>query len=34
MEEAPAAPALEQRDRDVTVLFLDITGYTRLSEHN
>jgi class 3 adenylate cyclase len=34
IEQAPAAPALEKRDRDVTVLFLDIVGYTRLSEHN
>jgi class 3 adenylate cyclase/HAMP domain-containing protein len=34
IEQAPAAPALEKRDRDVTVLFLDIAGYTRLSEHN
>jgi class 3 adenylate cyclase/HAMP domain-containing protein len=34
IEKAPEAPALEKRDRDVTVLFLDIAGYTRLSEHN
>lgn len=34
IEQAPAAPALDKRDRDVTVLFLDIAGYTRLSEHN
>lgn len=33
IETAPDAPALEKRDRDVTVLFLDIAGYTRLSEH-
>ena len=33
IETAPEAPALEKQDRDVTVLFLDIAGYTRLSEH-
>ena len=29
----PEAPELAKRERDVTVLFLDISGYTRLSEH-
>lgn len=28
----PDAPELEKRDREVTVLFADITGYTKLSE--
>ena len=28
----PDAPALEKRERDVTILFLDIEGYTALSE--
>src|ERR671924_604900 len=28
----PEAPELTKRERDVTVLFLDISGYTRLSE--
>src|SRR6266702_1414329 len=28
----PEAPELAKRERDVTVLFLDISGYTRLSE--
>jgi class 3 adenylate cyclase len=31
---SPSLPALEKRDRDVTVLFLGIAGYARLSEHN
>ena len=31
IETAPDAPALDKRDQDVTVLFLDIAGYTRLS---
>lgn len=34
IEKAPETPALEKRDRDVTVLFLDIAGYTGLSERN
>jgi DNA-binding response OmpR family regulator len=29
----PEAPELAKRERDVSVLFLDISGYTRLSEH-
>jgi class 3 adenylate cyclase len=29
----PDAPELAKRERDVSVLFLDISGYTRLSEH-
>ena len=29
----PAAPELAKRECDVTVLFLDISGYTRLSQH-
>jgi class 3 adenylate cyclase len=32
IEAAPEAPDLDKRDRDVTVLFLDIAEYTRLSE--
>jgi DNA-binding response OmpR family regulator len=28
----PAAPELEKQERDVSVLFLDISGYSRLSE--
>jgi class 3 adenylate cyclase len=32
IEEAPEAPALEKQEVDVTVLFVDIAGYTRLSE--
>ena len=31
IEAAPEAPSLEKRETDVTVLFADITGYTRLS---
>jgi class 3 adenylate cyclase len=34
IETAPEAPALDKRDHDVSVLFLDIAGYTRLSAHN
>jgi class 3 adenylate cyclase len=32
IEAAPEAPALGKRDADVSVLFVDIAGYTRLSE--
>ncbi|MBF0476241.1 MAG: adenylate/guanylate cyclase domain-containing protein [Deltaproteobacteria bacterium] len=32
IETAPESPDLEKRDRDVSVLFLDIAGYTSLSE--
>ncbi|MFH0824014.1 MAG: adenylate/guanylate cyclase domain-containing protein [Pseudomonadota bacterium] len=32
VEKNPDAPELEKRDMDVTVLFLDIAGYTRISE--
>jgi class 3 adenylate cyclase len=32
IERAPEAPALDKRETDVTVLFVDIAGYTRLSE--
>ena len=32
IEEDPNSPALEKQARDVTVLFLDIEGYSRLSE--
>ena len=31
IEESPEAPSLDKREADVTVLFADITGYTRLS---
>jgi len=31
IEESPEAPLLEKRETQVTVLFADITGYTRLS---
>jgi class 3 adenylate cyclase len=31
IEEAPEAPLLDKRELDVSVLFADITGYTRLS---
>ncbi|HET7875286.1 MAG TPA: adenylate/guanylate cyclase domain-containing protein [Methylomirabilota bacterium] len=31
IEESPEAPSLEKRETDVTVLFADIAGYTRLS---
>ncbi len=33
IEDNPEHPDLEKRDEDITVLFLDIAGYTRLSEH-
>jgi class 3 adenylate cyclase len=32
IERDPTAPALDKREQDVTVLFLDIEGYTSLSE--
>jgi len=32
IESTPEAPDLEKRDADVSVLFLDIAGYTRMSE--
>ncbi len=32
IEENPAAPELAKREQDVSVLFADISGYTRLSE--
>jgi CheY-like chemotaxis protein/class 3 adenylate cyclase len=32
VEANPEAPALEKREQDVSVLFVDISGYTRLSE--
>jgi len=32
VEENPEAPELEKRDRDVSVLFLDMSGYTSLSQ--
>ena len=31
IEESPEAPSLDKRETDVTVLFADITGYTRLT---
>jgi class 3 adenylate cyclase len=33
LEQNPDATELEKREKDVSVLFLDIAGYTRLSEH-
>lgn len=32
VEKDPASPDLEKKDIDVTVLFLDVAGYTRISE--
>jgi class 3 adenylate cyclase len=32
IEEAPEAPLLDKHEADVSVLFADLTGYTRLSE--
>jgi class 3 adenylate cyclase len=32
VEENPEAPELEKRERDVSVLFLDVSGYARLSQ--
>lgn len=32
VEKDPTAPDLEKKDVDVTVLFLDVAGYTRISE--
>ncbi len=32
VEKDPFDPSLEKRDMDVTILFLDIAGYTRISE--
>ena len=32
IQESPEAPDLEKKPRDVSVLFLDIAGYTRMSE--
>ncbi len=32
IETAPEAPDLEKRKRDVSVLFLDVAGYTKMSE--
>jgi class 3 adenylate cyclase/rubredoxin len=32
VEKDPSAPDLEKKDADVTVLFLDVAGYTRISE--
>jgi class 3 adenylate cyclase len=32
VEKDPSAPSLEKRDIDVSILFLDLAGYTRISE--
>ena len=32
IETNPTTPVLEKREQDVSVLFLDISGYSRLSE--
>ena len=32
IEESPEAPSLDKREADVSVLFADLTGYTKLSE--
>ena len=32
VEKNPATPSLEKRDTDVSILFLDVAGYTRISE--
>ena len=32
VEKDPSAPSLEKRDVDVSILFLDIAGYTKISE--
>jgi class 3 adenylate cyclase len=33
VEKDPSAPSLEKKDVDVSVLFLDVAGYTKISEH-
>ena len=33
LEENPEAPQLEKMDQDMSALFVDVTGYTRLSEN-
>ncbi|MFH1351919.1 MAG: adenylate/guanylate cyclase domain-containing protein [Pseudomonadota bacterium] len=32
IEKNPSAPSLEKRDEDVSILFLDVAGYTKISE--
>ncbi len=32
VDKNPATPSLEKRDTDVSILFLDVAGYTRISE--
>jgi class 3 adenylate cyclase len=32
VEKNPATPSLEKRDADVSILFLDVAGYTKISE--